>query len=123
MKTFGEMIAQGRKRAQLTQRELAQRITMEDGRPISAPYLNDIEHNLRKPPRAHLLDQFASELNLEADLLYFAASRLTPDIEPMDASEDQVLAAYRAFRKELQLPARRTAGKHSPKPKPATQKR
>jgi transcriptional regulator with XRE-family HTH domain len=117
MKTFGEMIADGRKRAGLTQREMAARITMEDGKPISAPYLNDLEHNLRHPPRAHLIDQFASELNLEADLLYFAASRLTPDIEPMDASEDQVVAAYRAFRKELKLPPRKIAGKSS-KPRP-----
>ena len=122
MKTFGEMIADGRKRARLTQREMAARITMEDGKPISAPYLNDLEHNLRKPPRAHLIDQFASELNLEADLLYFAASRLTPDIEPTDASEDQVLAAYRAFRNELKLPPRKIARK-SAKPRPAAQKR
>jgi len=117
MKTFGELIAEGRKRAKLTQREFAQRIKMEDGRPISAPYLNDLEHNLRKPPRAHLIDQFAAELNLEGDLLYFAASRLTPDIEPKDASEDQVLAAYRAFRKELQLPARKIAKPRSSAPK------
>lgn len=122
MKTFGEMIANGRKRAGLTQRELAARIEMEDGKAISAPYLNDIEHNLRKPPRAHLIDQFASELNLEADLLYFAASRLTPDIEPKDASENEVLAAYRAFRKELKLPPRKIVRKPS-KPQPATRKR
>jgi transcriptional regulator with XRE-family HTH domain len=51
MKTFGELIAEGRKRAKLTQREFAARIKMEDGRPISAPYLNDLEHNLRHPPR------------------------------------------------------------------------
>jgi transcriptional regulator with XRE-family HTH domain len=101
MKTFGELIAEGRKRAQLTQRELAARIKMEDGRPISAPYLNDLEHNLRHPPRGHLIDQFAKELELEVDLLYFAAKRMPRDIEPVDASEDQVLAAYRAFRKEL----------------------
>ena len=38
MKTFGELIAEGRKRAKLTQREFAARIKMEDGLPISAPY-------------------------------------------------------------------------------------
>jgi transcriptional regulator with XRE-family HTH domain len=101
MKTFGELIAEGRKRAQLTQRELAARIKMEDGRPISAPYLNDLEHNLRKPPRGHLIEQFAKELDLEPDSLYFVAKRMPRDIEPEHASEDQVLAAYRAFRKEL----------------------
>src|SRR5215467_718374 len=100
MKTFGELIAEGRKRAKLTQRELAARIRVEDGRPISPPYLNDLEHNLRKPPRGHLIEQFAKELNIEADLLYFAARRVPEDIATA-ASEDQVLAAYRAFRKEL----------------------
>ena len=101
MKTFGELIAEGRKRAKLTQRELAARIRVEDGRPISPPYLNDLEHNLRKPPRGHLIEQFARHLDIEADLLYFAAGRVPSDIHPGSASEDQVMAAYRAFRKEL----------------------
>lgn len=101
MKTFGEVIAEGRKRAKLTQRELAARIKTEDGRPISAPYLNDIEHNLRHPPRGHLLEEFAKHLDLDADLLYFLSGRLPRDIEPTKASEEQVLAAYRAFRREL----------------------
>ncbi len=101
MKTFGELIAEARKRAQLTQRELSARIKMEDGRPISAPYLNDLEHNLRHPPRGHLIEQFAKELSLEADLLYFAAGKVPSDIQPKEAAEERVLAAYRAFRREL----------------------
>jgi transcriptional regulator with XRE-family HTH domain len=101
MKTFGELIAEGRKRAKLTQRELAARIKLEDGRPISPPYLNDLEHNLRKPPRGHLIEQFAKELAVEPDLLYFAAGRMPAVVEPSAASEDEVLAAYRAFRKEF----------------------
>jgi transcriptional regulator with XRE-family HTH domain len=101
MKTFGELIAEGRKRAKLTQREIAARIKMEDGRPISAPYLNDLEHNLRHPPRGYLIEQFAKELDLEADLLYFVAGKVPSDIQPEGAAEEQVLAAYRAFRKEL----------------------
>ena len=82
-------------------RDLAVRIKVEDGRPISAPYLNDLEHNLRKPPRGHLIEQFARHLDIEADVLYFAAGRVPRDIHPGSASEDQVMAAYRAFRKEL----------------------
>ena len=101
MKTFGELIAEGRKGAKLTQRELAARIKMEDGRPISAPYLNDLEHNLRHPPRGYLIERFALELGLEADLLYFAAGKVPSDIQPREAGEEQVLAAYRAFRREL----------------------
>jgi transcriptional regulator with XRE-family HTH domain len=101
MKTFGELIAEGRKGAKLTQRELAARIKMEDGRPISAPYLNDLEHNLRHPPRGYLIERFAQELGLDADLLYFAAGKVPSDIQPREAGEEQVLAAYRAFRREL----------------------
>jgi len=100
MKSFGELIAEGRKQAKLTQRELAARILLEDGRPISAPYLNDLEHNLRRPPRGHLIEQLARELDIEADLLYFAAKRMPVDIQE-GVSPDRVLAAWRAFRKEL----------------------
>jgi transcriptional regulator with XRE-family HTH domain len=82
MKTFGELIAEGRKRAKPTQREFAARIKMEDGRPISTPYLNDLEHNLRHPPRGYLIEQFAKELNLETDLLYFVAGKCRPIFSP-----------------------------------------
>jgi transcriptional regulator with XRE-family HTH domain len=98
--SFGELIAEGRKRAKLTQRELAARIRLEDGRPISAPYLNDLEHNLRRAPRGHLIEQFARELGLEADVLYYAAKRVPIDIGE-GATRDQALAAWRAFRKEI----------------------
>ena len=61
MKTFGEVIAEARKKAGLTQRELAARIKTEAGKPISFPYLNDLEHNLRHPPRGHLLEELTPE--------------------------------------------------------------
>jgi len=101
VKTFGEVIAEGRKKAGLTQRELAARIKTEQGKPISFPYVNDLEHNLRYPPRGHLLEEFARVLKLDPDLLYFLAGKLPGDIVPAKASEEQVLAAYRAFRREL----------------------
>ena len=62
MRTFGEVIAEARKKAKLTQRQLAARVKNEEGRHISGPYLNDIEHNFRHPPRGYLLEQFAKEL-------------------------------------------------------------
>jgi transcriptional regulator with XRE-family HTH domain len=74
-KTFGEIIAEARNKAGLTQRQLAARIKTEEARGISGPYLNDIEHNLRHPPRGFLLQQFAKELDLDVDLLYFMPSR------------------------------------------------
>jgi ribosome-binding protein aMBF1 (putative translation factor) len=45
MRTFGEVIVEARKRAHLTQRQLAAHIKNEEGKAISGPYLNDIEHN------------------------------------------------------------------------------
>jgi transcriptional regulator with XRE-family HTH domain len=101
VKTFGEVIAEGRVKAGLTQRELAARIKTEKGRPISAPYINDLEHNLRHPPRGYLLEEFAKHLEIDPDLLYFLSGRLPRDVVPEKASEQQVLAAYRAFRREL----------------------
>ena len=101
MRTFGELIAEARKKANLTQRQLAARIRTEEGRGISGPYLNDIEHNLRHPPRGYLLEQFARELDLDVDLLYFLAKQIPIDVDPSKVSEEQAVAAYRAFRREL----------------------
>ena len=107
MRTFGEVIVEARKKAHLTQRQLAARITNEEGRPISGPYLNDIEHNLRHPPRGYLLEQIARELDLDVDLLYFLARQLPVDLDPSKVSEEQGVAAYRAFRRELQAKAKK----------------
>ena len=107
MKTFGEVIAEARKKAGLTQRELAARIKTEVGKPISFPYLNDLEHNLRHPPRGHLLEELAKHLKLDVDLLYFLAGKLPSDIDTGKASEEQVQAAYRALRKELKSKSRK----------------
>jgi hypothetical protein len=59
IKPFGELFRERRKRAGLTQRELAARIMLDEGRPMSPPYLNDLEHNLRKPSRTPVIKQFA----------------------------------------------------------------
>lgn len=101
MRIFGEVIAEARKKANLTQRQLAARIKTEEGRPISGPYLNDIEHNLRHPPRGYLLEQFARQLDLDVDLLYFLAKQMPIDLDTSKVSEEQAVAAYRAFRREL----------------------
>src|SRR5215469_2726657 len=102
MRTFGEVIADARKKAKLTQRQLAARIKNGEGRHISGPYLNDIEHNFRHPPRGYFLEQFARELDLDVDLLYFLAKQLPVDLEQSKVSEEQGVAAYRAFRRQLQ---------------------
>jgi transcriptional regulator with XRE-family HTH domain len=71
MRTFGGFIRQGRKAIGLTQREFAARILFEDGHAISLPYLNHLEHNLRKPPRAHMFEQFAEALGVKCEVLFF----------------------------------------------------
>jgi transcriptional regulator with XRE-family HTH domain len=101
MRTFGEVIAEARKKAHLTQRQLAAHIRNEEGKGISGPYLNDIEHNFRHPPRGYLLEQFARELDLDIDLLYFLAKQLPVEIDINNVSEEQGVAAYRAFRLAL----------------------
>ena len=107
MRTFGEVIAEARKKAKLTQRQLAARIKNEEGRHISGPYLNDIEHNFRHPQRGYLLEQFAKELDLDVDLLYFLAKQLPAALDSSEVSEEQGVAAYRAFRHQLERKGRK----------------
>jgi transcriptional regulator with XRE-family HTH domain len=101
MKTFGEVIVEARRAANLTQRQLAALIKNEEGRGISGPYLNDIEHGFRHPPRGFLLQQFATVLNLDVDLLYFLARQLPIEVDFSKVSEQQGIAAYRTFRRIL----------------------
>lgn len=100
MKTFGQVITEARKRAGLTQKEVAERLKREDGRPVDAPYLNAVEHDRRRPPPNHLLEQLAKIIGIAADLLYFHANRMPTDIKG-DVGHEQVEAAYQAFRKAL----------------------
>jgi transcriptional regulator with XRE-family HTH domain len=101
MRTFGGFIRQRRKTIGLTQREFAARIHFEDGHAISLPYLNHLEHDLRKPPRAHMIEQFAQALGVNCEVLFFLVGRLPDDMQVVDASDDQVIEAFRAFREHL----------------------
>jgi transcriptional regulator with XRE-family HTH domain len=99
--SFGKVLAEARKKADLSQKELAGKIKKEDGQPISAQYLNDIEHDRRNPPSGHMLEQFARELDTPVEYFYYWAGELPADLQGRDADQEQVVAAYRAFRKEL----------------------
>ncbi len=100
MKTFGQAITEARKKAGLTQKEVAERLRRADGRKVLPPYLNDLEHDRRYPPENEVIEQLAKILNISPDVLYFYAKRLPEDVE-RDADDNQVEAAYRAFRKAL----------------------
>jgi transcriptional regulator with XRE-family HTH domain len=99
--TVGQLIRTARERLGLTQKELAGRIRKEDGTPISSPYLNDIERDRRNPPAVPLLAQFAAELGLSAEYLYFLARAYPPDIARLEGTPEAVEAAWQAFRGAL----------------------
>lgn len=101
MENFGQAIRRRRRELGLTQREVAERVRFEDGHAISGAYLVELEHNTRRPPRAFLIEQFASALSLKADVLYFAAGRLPADLDGRDVSNELVVLAFEAFRQEL----------------------
>jgi transcriptional regulator with XRE-family HTH domain len=99
--TFGQVITEARERKNLTQRKLAALIKKEDGSSISAPYLNDLEHDRRNPPSDHLLREFADALDINLDFLYFLAGKLPEDLKRTIADENTIATAYRNLREEL----------------------
>src|SRR5690349_23437419 len=80
MKTFGQLLREARKKAGLTQRELAAQLKREDGRPVDPPYLNAIEHDHRYPPEDYLIEQMAKIVGISPDVLYFHANRHPADV-------------------------------------------
>jgi transcriptional regulator with XRE-family HTH domain len=99
--TFGQVLTQARRRAGLSQRELAARILKEDGEPISPQYLNDLERDRRNPPARHLLKQFAAALELPEEYLDFVAGQLPDDLRAGSYAPEAVQAAFHAFRRTL----------------------
>jgi len=81
MKTFGQAIVAARKNACLTQKAVAARLRRSDGRAVMPPYLNDLEHDRRRPPENTVIEQLAEVLNVSPDLLYFYARRLPANVE------------------------------------------
>jgi transcriptional regulator with XRE-family HTH domain len=103
MKTFGEVIAELRKERGLTQKALAAQVKKKDGTAIGLAYINDIEHDRRGPPAPDFVAQLAAILGVERDVLQFYAGRLPADApQERDPSHERIVAAYRAFRRELQ---------------------
>jgi len=101
MKTFGEVIAELRKERGLTQKALASQIKKKDGIAIGIAYINDIEHDRRNPPSPDFVVQLAAVLGVPPEVLQYYAGRLPPDEKPGDPSHQQIVAAYRAFRRKI----------------------
>jgi transcriptional regulator with XRE-family HTH domain len=101
MITFGTFITRRRKDLALTQKELAARITQDDGKKLSVQYLNDIEHGRRGAPPDYVIKQLARVLRLELDVVYFRAGRIPRDIRTRSISDERAAAAFLAFRRAL----------------------
>lgn len=99
--TFGGLISETRKGKGISQKELAAKILKEDGEAIAPQYLNDIEHGRRSPSSDHLIKQFAEELDLKPDYLFFLAGRFPADIN-RSLSQNEVVQAMVSFRKTTQ---------------------
>ncbi len=94
------LITEARKKAGLTQKEVAERLRRGDGCKVLPPYPNDLEHDRRYPPENEVIEQLAKILKLSADVLYFYAKRVPADVRH-DADDADVEAAYQAFRKVI----------------------
>jgi transcriptional regulator with XRE-family HTH domain len=102
MRTFGAMISEARRAAGMSQKELAAKVKKEDGEPISAQYLNDVEHDRRNPPSEFLIAQIAGLLRLDKDVLCLAAGTIPEDLKAMATNQpDKVARAFKAFRKDV----------------------
>jgi transcriptional regulator with XRE-family HTH domain len=101
MASFGDYIAARRKALKLTQKDVASHLKKEDGIPISLSYFHDIEAGKRNPPNDQLIEQLAAILGVPAELLYFQAERMPADFKREGIPEERILAAYEAFRREL----------------------
>ena len=68
----------GAKERGLTQKQVAAQVMVE-GRPTSQSKLADLERGFA-PPRPHLIEEFARDLELNRDLLYLAADIVPPEV-------------------------------------------
>lgn len=99
--TFGQFILKQRKEFGLSQKDLAALIKKEDGTPISAQYLNDLERDRRNPPSDFLLKQLAIELKIPLDYIQFLAGQFPEDLRGVSYQPETVAEAFRVFRKTL----------------------
>ena len=66
-----------------------------------SPTINDIEHDRRNPPSPDFVAQLAAVLRVPLEVLQYYAGRLPSDQKTGDPSHEKIVAAYRAFRREI----------------------
>jgi transcriptional regulator with XRE-family HTH domain len=96
--SMGSEIAEARKKAGLSQKEVAEATLKEDGTPISPQFLNDIERDRRRPG-AHILNALARKLKLDPDRLHWLAGQVPPEVMDGKADAKRLEEAIRALRK------------------------
>ena len=92
--SFGRTITEARKRANLSQRELAACVIKEDGRPISPKYLNAFERGRRTPTSDRLIEQLAQELGFSGFVVYHRAGGVQKDLQDGEADDETVVEAW-----------------------------
>lgn len=97
--TFGQVVAEKRKKFNLSQKELAAKIFREDGVSISPQYLNDIERDRRAPTSDHMVSQFSLVLDLNSDYLHYLNGRFPEDVRKDRLTENEFSERMLAFRK------------------------
>jgi transcriptional regulator with XRE-family HTH domain len=98
-KTFGQVLADARKEAKLTQSEVISRLRGL-GTSWDVSYLSAAEHDRRYRPSNELIKQLAEIVGISADILYFYVGRLPPDITHQ-VENRRVELAFKTFRRIL----------------------
>lgn len=104
IRSQGTAIREARISAGLTQRDLAAKIVQENGeRGISPAYLNDIEHDRRRPSSSHILTEIARALRMDSDYLLLMAGQVPSEMSSMISRVDErtYRDAFRLFREAL----------------------
>jgi transcriptional regulator with XRE-family HTH domain len=100
--SFGERIRQLRKKKDLTQRELAERVAgqlkSEEGRGFDVTYLSKIENNKVLPPSVAVILQLAHELEANSDDLLALAGKAPPDLGQTLKESEGARIFYRSAR-------------------------
>ena len=63
--------------------------------------MNDIEHDRRNPPSEDMIKQFAKQLKLQVEILFYLSGKLPEDLQNPSVEQEKIVAAYQAFRKAL----------------------
>lgn len=97
--TFAKVVSDARKKKEMNQKQLAERVKREDGESISPQYLNDIEHN-RRTPSPEIIKQLADVLEVDEDYLRYLANYWPEEFEGGRLTQQQFAKGLVAFRKQ-----------------------